>query len=109
MNSEESNKLSSEKNFCEECESTVYQYASVSLPIQLKPDVTIGDITVECCDEPEILRCENRCQKGCTVTVTQNVYLKIPISYRIDACEGESLINCRTPICNSTQYYKTDK
>lgn len=71
-----------------------YQYADVNIPVQLNPNVTIGDIEIECCDEPIVNCCNNDSQQACDVIVTQKVRIKIPICYEIDACAGKSFINC---------------
>ena len=82
------------KGSYDECVKTGYQYANVSVPIELKPSTKIGDIVVECCSEPVVDCCENKCENKCEITVTQKVCIKIPIHYQIDACVGESVINC---------------
>ena len=78
----------------DDCVKTAYQYADVNIPVQLSPNVTVGDIEIECCDEPIVNCCENRCQSSCDVTVVQKIRIKIPIHCEIDACAGKSFINC---------------
>lgn len=88
-------------NFNEECECPKgecskinYQYANVSVPVQLKPKTIAGDIIVECCEEPHIECNDNQCENQSEITITQKVRIKIPIRYKIDACVGESVISC---------------
>lgn len=83
-------------NSYDDCENVHYQYADISFPVKLSPTVTIGDIEMEYCDEPVVNCCENRCEQNCNVTVSQKVRIKIPIRYEIDACAGESSINCNS-------------
>ena len=78
----------------DECVKMGYQYANVSSPIQLKPNIKIGDIDVECCNEPVVECCDCKCDSKCEITITQKVCIKIPICYEIDACVGESVIDC---------------
>lgn len=73
---------------------TGYQYADVGIPVQLNPNITIGNIEIEYCDEPVVSCCENSCRQNCNVTVTQRIRIKIPVSYEIDACAGEGFITC---------------
>lgn len=78
-----------------ECTRTVYQYADVSVPIQIMPNAQIGEITAEACGEP-IIECRPcKYKAGVEITVTQRLSLNIPLTYRISACAGESLVSCR--------------
>ena len=78
----------------DDCIKMGHQHADVSVPIQLKPKATIGDIVMECCEDPEVKCHEDRHKNVCEVVVTQKVCIKIPIRYQINACAGESVIKC---------------
>ncbi|MGN1194129.1 MAG: hypothetical protein ACI4SB_01450 [Acutalibacteraceae bacterium] len=83
------------------CVKTGYHYADISVPIELKPNTTLGEVVVECCGEPAVDCCEDKNADCCEVTVTQKVSIKIPLYYQVVACMGESTINCDcdTPCC----------
>ena len=76
------------------CSTVNYQFADISVPINVKPETTIGDITIECCDDPVVECCENECKNGLDIIVNQKVCIKIPIKYQIDTCVGEDSISC---------------
>ena len=78
----------------DDCVKLGHQHADVSVPIQLSPKATIGDIVLECCGEPEVKCHEDKHKDVCEVIVTQKVCIKIPIRYQINACAGESIIKC---------------
>ena len=76
------------------CGTVNYQYANISIPIAVTPKTRVGEITIECCDEPSIecIGCEHR--HGLDLVVTQKVCIKIPVRYQIEACAGEESISC---------------
>lgn len=76
------------------CEKIGYQYADICIPIDLKPDAALGNVTVECCGEPCLECLEHSGQNACKVIVTQKVNVRIPIRCQVTACMGESTINC---------------
>lgn len=80
---------------------TVYHYADISVPLELKPHTTLCDMTVECCGEPTVDCRESKSGNACEITLTQKVNIKIPIRYQITACMGETVINCdgEAPCC----------
>ncbi|MGN0538969.1 MAG: hypothetical protein ACI4KI_03840 [Candidatus Fimenecus sp.] len=83
------------------CEKTENYYADISVPLEMIPKTTLGDVSVECCGESSAECIESRCANTCTVNVTQKVNIKIPISYQVSACMGEPVIDCDgdTPCC----------
>jgi hypothetical protein len=76
------------------CVKTGYHYADISVPVELKSNATIGDVEVECCDEPTADCRQGKCGNTCEITVRQKVSVKIPICYQVVACMGESSIHC---------------
>ncbi len=84
-----------------ECTSTHYQHASVSMPVEIKPTVGMGDIKVECIGDAVVVCRENPVKKTCELTIAQNICVKIPIVYRADVCVGNAAIECNCDIpCN---------
>ena len=51
------------------CTKISRQYAEISVPIELKPNATVEDVSVECCGEPSVMCRENRCNNTCQITV----------------------------------------
>ena len=78
----------------DDCCKIGYQYADISIPVEIKPKAIVGKIETECCGEPTVVCSENICENSCEVIVTQRVSIKIPICYKVLTCVGESKINC---------------
>ena len=76
------------------CEKIGYQYLDISVPIEVSPNVTVGQIEAECCGEPSVCCKENSAGSTCEITVTQRISLSLPIRYGITACKGGNKINC---------------
>ena len=76
------------------CATVNYQYANISIPVEVVPKTKVGEITIECCDEPciECVGCE--CKGGLDLVITQKVCIKIPVKYQIEACAKEESISC---------------
>lgn len=87
-----------ECNTCECSESTCcktgYQYADISLPIQVKPNVVLGEIVTECCGEPTMTCIKTGCNDMCELKIEQRICIKIPVTYQVMTCVGETQINC---------------
>ena len=64
------------------------------VPIELKPNATIGCIESECCGEPSVYCKENYTGNSCEITVTQKILIKIPVEFNVIACVGEEQISC---------------
>lgn len=85
-----------DKNFT--CTSISSQYSDVSLPIKLRPYVSVGDLKTECVGEPIVaLRASHNatCSYGCEITITQTICMSIPIEYGATADIGEAVANCK--------------
>lgn len=78
------------------CKQTGYQYADISLPITLKPNVSLCDIEIECCGEPVVSCQKVPCNDMLHINVTQKVCVKIPLNYAVSACfdENNASIDC---------------
>ena len=59
-----------------DCMKTEYQYADVSIPIKISPDIKVGKITSECTGKASICYCENCCDNSCEFTVTHKIKIK---------------------------------
>lgn len=76
------------------CMKTGYQYADISLPVELTPKAEIGSIEVECCGEPTVVCENNECSNVSRVVITQRISVSIPIYYKITACASDCQIEC---------------
>lgn len=76
------------------CTKTAQQYADISTSVSLNSTATLGKIETECLGEPSICCEETNCDNTCKITIIQKVSIKIPISYKIDACIDEDGISC---------------
>ncbi len=76
------------------CTKTARHYADISVPIELSPNTSLGDVSVECCGEPTVVCRENMCNNSCKITVKQKLSVVIPIHYEVDVSMGKSDINC---------------
>ena len=98
MNPEEYNEMEQAGVFgrCDEsgCSTVNYQYANISIPVEVRPKATTGEITIECCEEPTVECCNNECGNSLDIVITQKVCIKIPVRYQIEACAGEETITC---------------
>lgn len=80
------------------CTKVSYQSADVSVPIEIKPDVTVGRIEVECCGEPVVKR-GGSCHNSCDVVISQKICVKIPLKYDVCTKVGDSVVECGCPGC----------
>lgn len=79
------------------CMKTEYQYADVSIPVKISPDVKVGKIISECCGKPAVSYSENCCESKCELTLTQKIRIKIPIEYNVNVSSGCTSIKCSCP------------
>lgn len=83
-----------------ECSQCSYQLASVSTPIEICPEASLGCIETECCGEPYI-ECEHEpCGSSLNLVVTQKIKIKIPVTVGIRTIEGNSFIKCDKECCD---------
>lgn len=78
----------------DDCLKVSRQYADVSLPIEIIPQVCAGCIEAECCGEPVVLCKDNCCGGSCEITITQKVEIRIPLKFSVNVEMGESAISC---------------
>lgn len=77
-----------------DCTKIAYEYAEVSVPVTLKPNVCVKDIHAECCGEPQVECGQHSEGETCEIIVTQRIKIKIPVKFAVTACVGESDISC---------------
>ncbi len=83
-----------------DCDTLASQLADISVPLEICPDVKLGNIQTECCGEPYI-QCEHEpCGSNCNIIVTQSVKIKIPVKFGIKTIEGNGFIKCADGCCD---------
>lgn len=80
------------------CENTFFQRNRVCVPVTVTPFATPGEATVTCCGQPSV-DTRNTCpgtETSCTFTVTQELCIRIPISFGADVKTGTAKVQCGT-------------
>ena len=70
------------------------QCVDISEPLLLSPTTTVGTAAVTCQGTPVISCVANEEGTACTVTVTQQVCVSVPIRYGVTMTSGEPTIAC---------------
>ncbi len=78
---------------CDGCSSLGCQFADIKVPIEIEPDVTVGEIETECCDKT-CVKCKD-CGCGVSeIVLTQKVKIKIPVKFCVKADVKDISISC---------------
>lgn len=78
----------------DECTKTAHQYAEVTLPVEIRPEVKLGNVETECCGEPTVICREEKHCGTCEITIIQKLCIKIPVTYKVKVCKKEEKICC---------------
>ena len=76
------------------CSRIATQCVDISEPLLLSPTTTVGTATVTSQGTPVISCVTNEEGTACTVTVTQQVCVSVPIRYGVTMTSGEPTIAC---------------
>lgn len=80
------------------CPVTGYQKLSVCVPITVTPYARIGRVTTYCCGEPTITPgpapCPGTANGSCTFTITQQLCVKVPVTFGAYATPGDHHVQC---------------
>lgn len=76
------------------CNKVGTQCVDISEALQLTPAVTVGTATVTCQGTPGITCVTNAEGTACTVTMTQQVCVSVPVRYGVNMTSGEPTIAC---------------
>jgi hypothetical protein len=87
------------RKHCDNCEKDgLYKecnlYTGIGLPVELEPEVTVGDIEVLCCGDPtvKIDSFDGKCHK---LMITQKFFIKIPLCYKMNTKVGSCDCDCK--------------
>jgi hypothetical protein len=79
------------------CPSVGTQFATVSIPVTVKPFAVSGPATVECCGEPVITGdepCHGKVGGVCHFVISQKIKIGIPVDFGASARVGEAYVDC---------------
>nr|WP_325298286.1 hypothetical protein [uncultured Dysosmobacter sp.] len=81
------------------CNKVGTQCVDVSAPLTLTPTASVGTVTVACQGVPDITCVTDAGGASCTVTMTQQVCVSVPIRYGVTLTSGEPTIACADNSC----------
>ena len=76
------------------CNKVSTQCVDVSAPVVLSPTATLGTPTVTCQGSPNVTCVTSSDRTYCTVTLTQQVCVSIPVCYGVSISTGDTTIAC---------------
>ncbi|MDR3277965.1 MAG: hypothetical protein LBT12_04260 [Oscillospiraceae bacterium] len=79
------------------CPSVGTQFATVSIPVTVKPFAVSGPASVECCGEPVISGeepCRGKVGAACHFVISQKIKIGIPVDFGAAARVGEAFVDC---------------
>lgn len=81
------------------CNKVGTQCVDVTAPMVLTPTASVGTVTVACQGTPDITCTTDAGGTSCTVTMTQQVCVSVPIRYGVTLTSGEPTIACADNNC----------
>ena len=75
------------------------QCVDVSASVDLVPTVSIGTVAVACQGSPEITCVTNAGGASCTITMTQQLCVSVPVTYGVALTAEEPAIACADNNC----------
>lgn len=88
-----------EENCSGNCSKVGTQCVDVTAELTLEPTATVGTVTVTCQGTPRITCVTAPDGASCTVTLTQQVCVSIPVRYGVTTTTGEAVIACAGDGC----------
>ena len=76
------------------CSRVGTQCVNISAPMILTPTAAVGTLTVTCQGTPVITCVSNEDGTACTLTLTQQVCVSVPVRYGVTMTAGEAAIGC---------------
>lgn len=76
------------------CNKISTQCVDVTAPVVLSPTATLGSPTVTCQGSPSVTCVTSADKTHCTVTLTQQVCVSIPVCYGVTMSAGDATIAC---------------
>ncbi len=76
------------------CNKLVTQCVDVTAQVLLQPTASLGTVTVACQGTPTVACAADPSGTSCTVTLTQQVCVTMPVRYGVSMTSGEPTIAC---------------
>ena len=76
------------------CNKVITQCVDVTAPVILQPTAALGTVTVSCQGAPTVTCSTDASGTCCTVTLTQQICVTIPVRYGVTMNSGEPVISC---------------
>jgi len=86
-------------NTCNTCNKIVTQCVDVAAPVLLQPTASLGTVTASCQGAPTVTCTTDPAGTCCTVTLTQQVCVTMPVRYGVSMSAGEPTIACAEDSC----------
>jgi len=80
-----------------ECNTTVHETVCVQGTVTITPSVVSGESKSFCVGDPIIGSCPGELKRTCTFTVSQNICVQIPLTFKATASAVENGVVCGTP------------
>lgn len=81
------------------CNKVGTQCVDIAAALTLSPTASVGTVTVACQGAPAITCVTNAEGTSCTVTLTQQVCVSVPVRYGVTMTAGEPTIACADNSC----------
>lgn len=81
------------------CNKVGTQCVDITAPLTLTPTATVGTVTVACQGSPVITCVTSADGSSCTVTMTQQVCVSVPVRYGVNTTASEPSIACADNNC----------
>lgn len=82
------------------CNKISAQCVDVSAPMTLTPTASIGSVSVTCQGSPAVTCVTDPAGTCCTVTMTQQICVSVPVRYGVTMTAGDPTIACAAPACS---------
>lgn len=79
---------------CEKCEKTGVQCVDIAAPLTVEPTAVMGTVAVSCQGSPSVCCVTEPDGRSCTVTVTQQVCVSVPLRYGVTVTAKDPTITC---------------
>lgn len=81
------------------CDKIGTQCVDIAAPLVLTPNASVGTVTVACQGMPDITCVTAPDGSSCTVTMSQQICVSVPVRYGVTLTAGEPTIACADNNC----------
>lgn len=76
------------------CNKVVTQCVDVTAPLTMTPTAVLGSMSVTCQGAPRVVCTADASGESCTVTMTQQVCVSVPVRFGVSIAAGDKTIGC---------------